>query len=237
MVVRDVGDAVRVLGWEVKNLNLVKDILVKVQKGEPVPEMEYSDNHLVDVIAEEHGVSLYLCRNACPPHMGCTDGGYRYTDDDCPGFEKNPSASMDMYEYDGLCEICKKFDVISDKKEPEIKNIAQAIENLTLEIEELYGLQRAVCDMYRLKQIQFEEVNGTYFKRGKRFGFFIVLPATKEEVEAVLSGKIKVKKDIHPEEEKRRIVPKDLLNDALGEVFELLDECEADEENEEDELS
>ena len=198
----DLGDAIRTVNWQAKNLSAARFILAVIRKNGDddswVPDISATDARCIDQIAQEYGIRLRLAENLSKYTKSCD---LDVKEENCPLHEMK-YANMPIHKTwfrRMYCSDCSHFKegVKYTYQKPDIENIDFAIEKLTKNIDFLYGLKERACVESGEPIISYQRNSAGHVYRVYDIdGYKPHCPADDFEISQITDGEIRVSNNV-----------------------------------------
>ena len=197
----DLGDAIRTINWEAKNLSAARYVLSAVRKNKEgdgwITDIPVADARCIDQITQEHGTDLHLVANICKYKKGCD---LDVTEESCPLHEMkyNNLPIHKVWFRKIFCNECEHFKqgVHYTYQEPKTKNIETAIMAITQKIDFLYALKKEALEISGAPVSYQTDSAGRIFRLYDIDGYKPHCPADASEASQIINGKVPVLKTI-----------------------------------------
>ena len=229
------GDAVRTVNWEAKNIEKAKYEIKKYLKTGEFSEMTIEEGHIIDRIIGKYGLSSYIehnllampCSKCLKPQIEsfAEFNGKNWTNEeweDCSAYCSNgePGAPDAFFS----CETCIYKKEAGAFKKPVMDDAEKALELMYKEINRLYSLKAEIC------RSRFAKITGHSIADGakqlivvKIDGYTAHLLASKKNVATIADRELEKEAPYEPEARKCHYISDEDLQEAVETIEKLLD--------------
>lgn len=230
-----IGDAVRIVNWEAKNIEKAKYEVKKFLKTGEFSEMTIEEGRIIDRIIGKYGLFSYIehnllampCSKCLKPQIEsfAEFNGKNWTDEeweDCSAYCSNgePGAPKVFYS----CDTCIHKKEEGTFKKPVMEDSAKAIDLMHKEIDRLYSLKAKIC------RSRFAKIAGySIADRQKPLivvkidGYTAHLLASKKDVATIADRELEKEAPYEPEARNCRSISDEDLQEAVETIEKLLD--------------
>lgn len=228
------GDAVRIVNREAKNIEKAKTEIKKYLKTGEFSEMTIEEGRILDRINGKYGLSSFIehnlrarpCKKYLKPQIESSVGfnGKDWTDEeweDCSAYCSNgePGAPDEFFS----CETCIYKKEAGAFKKPVMDDAEKALELIYKEINRLYSLKAKIC------RSRFARITGySIADRPKPLivvkidGYTAHLLASKKDLDSISDRKLEKEAPYEPEERKCNSISDEELQEAVETIEKLL---------------